>query len=101
MHGQRRSENTATSELKERKKKTSQASWSCLNMHQVTENDGYHAHLSDAKRRSADWQAWSSETKPWHPEVNKESKMVSSFGRQTTPVPMWEILIGRFARLKT
>lgn len=42
-------------------------------MHQVTENDGYHVHLSDAKCRSADWQAWSSETKPWHPEINKEN----------------------------
>lgn len=70
-------------------------------MHQVTENDGYRAPLSDAKRRSADWQACSWETKPWHPEVNKESEIVSSFGRQTTPVPMWELLIGRFARLKT
>lgn len=57
---------------KKKKKDTSQYSWSCLNMHQVTENDGYHTHLSDVKRRPADGQACSSETKPWLSGINKE-----------------------------
>lgn len=42
-------------------------------MHQVTENDGYHVLLSDAKCRSDDWETWSSETQRWHPEINKEN----------------------------
>lgn len=42
----------------------------CFNMHQMTENDGYHKHFSDFKCRSAGEQAWSSEntkagTKHW------------------------------------
>lgn len=31
----------------------------CFNMHQMTENDGHHKHLTDTKCRSAGEQAWS------------------------------------------
>lgn len=34
-------ETKGTSELKKKTPKTSQGSWSCLNTHRVTENDGY------------------------------------------------------------
>lgn len=94
----------ATSEqknkTKNKQKKTSQDSWGCLDMLQVTENDGYHVHLSDAKCRSADWLAWSSETKLWHPEINKENplkawKCLLFWTKQT-----WKSLIGSSARTK-
>lgn len=75
-------------------------------MHQVTENDGYHVHLSDAKCRSAAWQAWSSETKPWHPEINKGDllkarKWLLFHTKQTRLLLTWKSLIGSCARVKT